>query len=364
MYIKRLKIKDFRNYDTAELYFSDKTNIIYGNNAQGKTNILESIFVYCSGRSHRRADDGEMIREGALRSIIEVEFCDENRDYYGKMIMQSGKKKLVSFNGVSLTKISQIANYINAVIFSPEDLNIVKGSPGERRRFMDMALSQLKPNYVSVLNDYLKVLKQRNNLLKKLNPNSAEADTLDIWDESLADLGAKITIYRKDFIDFLKPFVLNTYAELSNEKLDLNYISNFTQSFDNYDVIKENMLNLVKKNRRRDIETKISNIGVHRDDILFSIDGRDLKIYGSQGQHRSVVLCMKIAQTEAVYSVKKTYPIILLDDIMSELDKNRRDYFAGKIKDKQVIITCTDRDNTQKDAKYFYVKSGNVKAEY
>jgi len=364
MYIKRLKIKDFRNYDTAELYFSDKTNIIYGNNAQGKTNILESIFVFCSGRSHRRADDGEMIREGALRSIIEVEFCDENRDYYGKMIMQSGKKKLVSFNGVSLTKISQIANYINAVIFSPEDLNIVKGSPGERRRFMDMALSQLKPNYVSVLNDYLKVLKQRNNLLKKLNPNSAEADTLDIWDESLADLGAKITIYRKDFIDFLKPFVLNTYAELSNEKLDLNYISNFTQSFDNYDVIKENMLNLLKKNRRRDIETKISNIGVHRDDILFSIDGRDLKIYGSQGQHRSVVLCMKIAQTEAVYSVKKTYPIILLDDIMSELDKNRRDYFAGKIKDKQVIITCTDRDNTQKDAKYFYVKSGNVKAEY
>lgn len=364
MYIKRLKIKDFRNYDSAEFYFSDKTNIIYGNNAQGKTNILESIFVFCSGRSHRRADDGEMIREGALRSIIEVEFCDENRDYYGKMIMQSGKKKLVSFNGVSLTKISQIANYINAVIFSPEDLNIVKGSPGERRRFMDMALSQLKPNYVSVLNDYLKVLKQRNNLLKKLNPNSAEADTLDIWDESLADLGAKITIYRKDFIDFLKPFVLNTYAELSNEKLDLNYISNFTQSFDNYDVIKENMLNLLRKNRRRDIETKISNIGVHRDDILFSIDGRDLKIYGSQGQHRSVVLCMKIAQTEAVYSVKKTYPIILLDDIMSELDKNRRDYFAGKIKDKQVIITCTDRDNTQKDAKYFYVKSGNVKAEY
>ena len=364
MYIKRLKIKDFRNYDTAELYFSDKTNIIYGNNAQGKTNILESIFVFCSGRSHRRADDGEMIREGAFRSIIEVEFCDENRDYYGKMIMQSGKKKLVSFNGVSLTKISQIANYINAVIFSPEDLNIVKGSPGERRRFMDMALSQLKPNYVSVLNDYLKVLKQRNNLLKKLNPNSAEADTLDIWDESLADLGAKITIYRKDFIDFLKPFILNTYAELSNEKLDLNYISNFTQSFDNYDVIKENMLNLLKKNRRRDIETKISNIGVHRDDILFSIDGRDLKIYGSQGQHRSVVLCMKIAQTEAVYSVKKTYPIILLDDIMSELDKNRRDYFAGKIKDEQVIITCADRDNTQKDAKYFYVKSGNVKAEY
>lgn len=363
MYIKTLKIKDFRNYEFAALSLDPKTNIIYGNNAQGKTNILESVFVFCSGRSHRRADDGEMIREGAQSACIEIRFCDEAREYEGKMIMQSGKKKLVSFNGVSLKKISQIANYINAVIFSPEDLNIIKGGPGERRRFMDMALSQLKPNYVSVLNDYLKVLKQRNNLLKKLNPDTAAAETLDVWDESLADLGTKITMYRKEFIDFLKPFVKNIYAELSNEKLDLDYDSNITDQFESYEIIKENMLSLLKKNRRRDMETKISNVGVHRDDILFSIDGRDLKIYGSQGQHRSVVLCLKLAQTEAVYSVKKTYPIILLDDIMSELDKNRRDYFAGKIKNKQVILTCTDRDETQKDARYFYVKSGRVRQE-
>ncbi len=363
MYIKKLKIKNFRNYESAELEFSPKTNIIYGNNAQGKTNLLESVFVFCSGRSHRRADDGEMIHDGASSAVIEVDFTDDVRDFEGKMIMQSGKKKLVSFNGVSIGKISQIANYINAVMFSPEDLNIIKGGPGERRRFMDMAISQLKPNYVSVLNDYLKVLKQRNNLLKRLNADSAEAQTLDVWDESLADLGAKITLYRIDFINFLKPFVKKIYAELSNEVLNLSYASNITDHFESYDIIKENMLQLLLKNRRRDLETKISNIGTHRDDILFTIDGRDLKIYGSQGQHRSVVLCLKLAQTEAIYSVKKTYPVILLDDIMSELDKNRRDYFAGKIQNKQVIITCTDRDETQTDARYFYVKSGTVHPE-
>lgn len=363
MYIKKLKIKNFRNYSAAELAFDPKTNIIYGNNAQGKTNLLESIFVFCSGRSHRRADDGEMIAEGASSAVIELEFTDDVREYEGKMVMQSGKRKLVSFNGVSVSKISHIANYINAVMFSPEDLNIIKGGPGERRRFMDMALSQLKPNYVSVLNDYLKVLKQRNNLLKRLYADSPELSTLDVWDEALADLSAKITLYRVDFIQFLKPFVKNIYAELSSEALDLSYVSNITDSFESYEVIKESMLKLLEKNRRRDLETKISNIGAHRDDIEFTIDGRDLKIYGSQGQHRSVVLCLKLAQTEAVYSVKKTYPIILLDDIMSELDKSRRDYFAGKIQNKQVIITSTDRDETQKDARYFYVKSGTVHQE-
>ncbi len=362
MYIKKLKIKNFRNYDFAELNFDAKTNIIYGNNAQGKTNILESVFVFCSGRSHRRADDGEMIRQGCISASIEVEFTDDVRDFEGKMIMQSGKKKLVSFNGVSLSKISHIANYICAVMFSPEDLNIIKGSPGERRRFLDMALSQLKPNYVTVLNDYLKVLKQRNNLLKRLQPDSTEAQTLDVWDEALADLGAKITLYRIEFINFLKPFVLKFYAELADEKLDFNYISNITQNFENYDVIKESMLKLLLKNRRRDIETKISNIGVHRDDIAFTIDGREIKIYGSQGQHRSVVLCLKLAQTEAVYSIKKTYPIILLDDIMSELDKKRRAYFAGKIKDKQVILTCTDKEETHTDARFFYVNAGEIKS--
>ncbi len=363
MYIKRLKIKNFRNYESAELFLDPKTNIIYGNNAQGKTNLLESVFVFCSGRSHRRADDGEMIKEGAHSASIEIDFENEVRSFAGKMIMQSGKKKLVSFNDVPIKKISQIANYINAVIFSPEDLNIIKGGPGERRRFMDMAISQLKPNYVSCLNDYLKVLKQRNNLLKKITANSVEADTLDIWDDSLADLGAKITIYRQEFIQFLKPFVIQIYAELANEKLDLSYKSNITDNFESYEIIKENMITLLKKNRRRDLETKISNVGVHRDDISFMIDNRDLKIYGSQGQHRSVVLCLKLAQTEAVFSVKKTYPVILLDDIMSELDKSRRDYFAGKIQDKQVILTCTDRDETQKNARYFYVKSGQVMQE-
>ncbi len=363
MYIKTLKIKNFRNYDFAELHFDEKTNIIYGNNAQGKTNILESVFVFCSGRSHRRADDGEMIRQGCTSASIEVEFTDEVRDFEGKMIMQSGKKKLVSFNGVSLSKISQIANYISAVMFSPEDLNIIKGSPGERRRFLDMALSQLKPNYVSVLNDYLKVLKQRNNLLKRLQPDSAEAQTLDVWDASLADLGAKIALYRVEFINFLKPFVQKFYAELSTEKLDFNYVSNVAQSFENYAAVKESMLNLLLKNRRRDIETKVSNIGAHRDDIEFTIDGREVKIYGSQGQHRSVVLCLKLAQTEAVYSIKKTYPVILLDDIMSELDKNRRAYFAGKIKDKQVILTCTDKEEAHTNARFFYVNKGRVRED-
>lgn len=361
MVINKLHIQNFRNYTDETLTFGRGTNILYGNNAQGKTNILEAVFVFCSGRSHRRADDGEMIQYGMPQACIEVEFSDEARAYTGKMLISSGKKKAVYFNGIALKKISQIANYIHAVIFSPEDLEIIKGSPGERRRFMDMAISQLKPNYVSLLNAYLKVLKQRNHLLKQLKADGTQTDMLDVWDASLADLGAKITLYRLEFIRFLKPYVIQFYAELSKEKLDLDYISNIAESFDSYESIKKSMLESLLKNRRRDIETKLTNAGVHRDDLKFTIDGRDLKIYGSQGQHRSVVLCLKLAQTEAIYSIRKTYPVILLDDIMSELDRSRRAYFAGKIQDKQVILTCTDRDgDSPAGTKYFKIQNGTV----
>lgn len=362
MYITKLTLRDFRNYESAAVSFLNGTNLIYGNNAQGKTNLLEAVFLFCTGRSHRRATDREMIREGTDWCEIDIEFCDEVRDYTGQMKILDGKKKFVAINKVPVKKISQIADYINVVMFSPEDLSIIKTSPSERRRFVDMALSQLSPVYVSVLNEYLKILKQRNNLLKEIKRNRSGDDTLDVWDEYLIDLSCKIIAYRRKFLEDLMRHAVPIHREIAGEALAMQYESNCCEDVSNSETLWQELEQKIKKGRRRDIETGTSNTGAHRDDFLFSIDGRDARLYGSQGQQRSVVLSLKLALTEVIRQSRGTYPVILLDDIMSELDESRRQYLAGKIRGKQVILTCTDRQEAAPygTVRYFYVNNNTV----
>lgn len=364
MYIKNIKLNDFRNYENAFISFSEGTNIIYGNNAQGKTNILESIFLFCTARSHRRASDKEMIRRGADFANIEISFTDGIRDYDGKMRILDGKKKSVLINSVNIKKISHIADYINVVMFSPDDLSVIKDSPSYRRRFYDMSISQISPAYVSLLNEYIKILNQRNNLLKEIKKTGND-DTLEIWDNYLIDLSCRITKYRCELTKRLCDEAKKTHSEISGEELDIKYISNCGENTDNTEKLKEEMGEKIKKTRRRDIETGTSNTGCHRDDFVFLINGSDVKIYGSQGQQRSVILSLKLALTEIIKSVRGAYPIILLDDIMSELDESRRRYVSQKIEGKQVILTCTDREQ-ERDfpcVKYFYVADNSVKED-
>lgn len=365
MYIKNIKLKDFRNYENADINFSNGTNIIYGNNAQGKTNILESIFLFCTARSHRRASDREMIRRGAQFGNIEINFSDDIRDYNGKMKILDGKKKFVSINGVSIKKISQIADYINVVMFSPDDLAIIKDSPSYRRRFYDMSISQISPIYVSVLNEYIKILNQRNNLLKDIKKSGKSDETLDIWDKYLVELSCRIIKYRCELTKILQETAKKIHTEISGEQLSIKYISNCGENIYDTEKLKSEFSEKLEKTRRRDIETGTSNTGCHRDDFIFYVNGADVKIYGSQGQQRSIILSLKLALAEIIKSVRGAYPIILLDDIMSELDESRRKYLSGKIEGKQVIMTCTDKEknNEYSNVKYFYIANNKVSEE-
>lgn len=365
MYVKNLRLKNFRNYENVSVNFINGTNIIYGNNAQGKTNLLEAIFLFCTARSHRRATDKEIIMNGAPFGIIDIDFCDGVRDYEGYMKILDGKKKMVSINKVAVRKISQIADYINVVMFSPEDLSIIKDSPSFRRRFCDMSISQISPVYVSLLNEYIKILNQRNNLLKEIKKTGKSADTLEVWDNYLIDLCVKITKYRRDFTKKIETYAKKIHYEISGENLDIKYISNSAENTEDNEKMYAEYENKIKKMRIRDIETGTTNYGCHRDDFVFYVNGNDVKLYGSQGQQRSVVLSLKLALTEVINEVRGDYPVILLDDIMSELDESRRKYLAGKIEGKQVMITCTDKEASSiySNVKYFYVNNSSVKEE-
>ena len=366
MYIKEINLKNFRCYENADLKFSSGTNIIYGLNAAGKTNILEAVYLFCTGRSHRRALIEEMIKEGCDLSEIIIKFKSYNRDFSGSLKFSKDKKKLLKINSAEIKKLSEISNYINIVMFSPEDLSIIKGFPSERRRFADMAISQIKPVYLKLLNDYIKTVAQRNSLLKNINSTGKGEEMLDVWDEAMAELASSIVIYRYNFICDLKKYFYEIYNKISSENIKMRYICSFYNDFEkdlSKETIKGKLLEKLALSRKKDIENGATQNGIHKDDFLFFIDKREVRRYASQGQQRSLVLSLKLALAELIKDIKGDYPIILLDDIASELDEKRRAYLKGKIKDKQVIITCTDKESNlieNDNVKYFYIKNSDV----
>lgn len=353
MWIKKIKINNFRNYNSEEIQLEKNINIFYGENAQGKTNIIESIFLCSMGKSFRAKKDKEMIKLNEENSAVEIEFEKSDRD--GKIKIELSNKKNVYINGIKIKKLSELLGNINVVIFTPDDINILKGGPQNRRRFLDIMISQLKPNYMYNLNLYLKTLEQRNNYLRQIKEYGKDENLLEIWDEKLAEYAINIYNYRNEFINKIKNKIKEIHKEITNEKeeIEIEYITECKS--------KEKYLSLLKSRRKLDIIKGFTTKGIHRDDFMIYINKKQLDIYGSQGQHRTAILSLKLSELNIVYDEIGEYPILLLDDFMSELDKQRRENFLEKIENIQVIITCTDKINIENKNNLIYnVKNGKV----
>ena len=349
MYIKKIKIENFRNYELQEIKLNNKINNIYGDNAQGKTNILEAIFVCSLGKSFRTNNDKELINIEKDFSKIEIDFKNKNR--LGKINLELKEKKEFYLNDIKLKKISDILGNIYIVLFSPQDISILKSDPSKRRRFLNIIISQLRPIYVHNLNKYNKTLEQRNNYLKQIKFENKSQDILDIWDEQLADLGIKIYSYRNDFINKLNNKIKKIHFDTTKEEIEIKYKTNIN---------KNNYLENLKKNRKKDIEKGYTNIGIHRDDFEIFINNKNISSYGSQGQQRSSIISLKLAEAEVIYEEIEERPIILLDDFMSELDKNRIKGFIENIKENQLIITSTEKIKIDNNIKFFNIKKAKI----
>ena len=357
MVIKSLELKNFRNLCDANIVFNEGTNILYGDNAQGKTNVLESIYVSGTTKSHRGAADREMIRfgkeEAHIRTIVRKNESDRRIDIH----LKKNDSKGVALSGIPIRKAGDIFGILNLIIFSPEDLNIIKRGPSNRRHFIDMEISQLDRMYLHDLADYNKVLKQRNKLLKDIYYQPSLEETLCVWDDQLIKYGERIIKSREEFIEELNDIVCGIHMSISGgrEKLEVKY---------EYDTGCGNLSYAVMNGRERDIKTGITGSGPHRDDMSFIVNGIDIRKFGSQGQQRTAALSLKMAEIEMVKRKTGDIPVLLLDDVLSELDSSRQNFLLKNIKGIQTVITCTGLDEFIKNRfnvdKVFYVKRGNV----
>ena len=337
MIVKSLKLNQFRNYESLQLSFDKGTNLFYGNNAQGKTNILEAVYLCGTTKSHKGSKDREMIRFGEEEAHIRMAISRSQSAYEIDMHLKKNRPKGIAVNGVPIRKAAELLGIANFVFFSPEDLGIIKNGPAERRRFIDMELCQLDKLYLHELSNYNKVIIQRNKLLKECSFNSQYEEMLDIWDMQLASYGREVSQYRREFIGELNELICPIHQKLSGgkEKLIIQYEPN-TEA--------DQLEAAVKKSREADRKQKTTLVGPHRDDLSFYVNGIDIRRFGSQGQQRTAALSLKLAEIELVKKIKKEYPILLLDDVLSELDGKRQDHLLASIRHIQTIITCTGLD--------------------
>jgi DNA replication and repair protein RecF len=360
MFIKTLELKNYRNYSTLQLAFNPGINILYGNNAQGKTNVLEAIYVCSVTKSHRGSKDREIIEfgeeESHIKCVVEKNGIENRID----MHLKKNKAKGIAVNGIPLRKSSELFGTIHVVFFSPEDLNIIKNGPSERRRFIDMELCQLNRIYTSDLVNYNKVLMQKNQLLKDLGFRPELRDTLPVWNEQLIHYGTSVIQKRKEFIQKLNGMIRVIHGNLTggNEKIRIEYEPN-TKA----DHFREEL----SRNEERELRQKMSLTGPHRDDISFYVNNVDIRRFGSQGQQRTAALSLKLAEIELVREIVKDTPILLLDDVLSELDRDRQNHLLNSIQDVQTLITCTGLDdfvnNRFQVDKIFKVVEGTVTSE-
>ena len=356
MWISKINLINFRNYENESIELDKNLNIFFGENAQGKTNIIEGIFLCSMGKSFRAKKDNEMIQLGKNNSIIEIYY--EKYDRCGKIKIDISNKKNIYLNGIKLKKLSELLGNINVVIFTPDDINILKGGPQNRRRFLDIMIGQLKPNYMYNLNLYLKTIEQRNHYLRQIKEERKDEKLLDIWDEKLVEYAEKICSYRKEFINKIKQKIIKIHKEITDDKEEIRI--EYKTDCDN----KENYHNLLKERRKLDIIKGYTTKGIHRDDFSIYINDRELGIYGSQGQHRTAILSLRMSELDIIYDEIGEYPILLLDDFMSELDEKRRKHLLEKIENIQVLITCTDKIELEnKNVLIYNVKDGKVRKE-
>lgn len=346
MYIKGLKLSTFRNYETLEISFSEGFNILYGDNGQGKTNIIEAIFLCASGRSHRTSRDVDLIKinEGGFYTRIDLD--KEKESVRIEILLRKDEKKKIKINEIPVRKVGDLMGNLTAVIFSPEDLMIIKEGPSERRRFLDITLSQLRPSYFYNLQQYSKILAQRNMLIKEAQHKRSLLDTLEVWNKNLASVGVKIMKARYEFIQKLSDYSEKNQYKLTNgkEKLSLLYAPSVKISdFEDIGRMEEIFLKTLEHSMDRDLYKGTTSYGPQRDDFEVLLNDSNLKLYGSQGQQRTAVLSLKISEIDIMKNETGEYPVLLLDDVMSELDSSRQQYLFKNLDHIQTFITSTDK---------------------
>lgn len=362
MLLNELKLKNFRNIKEATLNASEKVNIIYGENAQGKTNILEAIWLFSGNKSFRGAKDQNLINTEEEFARLEMKFYESKRNQTASIIF--AEKKTVKLNEVKLESIKKLNGKIIAVCFSPNELSIIKGGPIFRRKFLDEAIIQMSNTYSNYVSVYDRLLKQRNALLKDVKYSTKNYNTLEVWDEKLVNAGSKIAYQRKEFLKEILNKTKVIYYDLSDEKekSQIKIKSDYLDSSMNEKEIKESFAKKLKENLQNDIEFGNTGVGPHRDDFDFLIDEKNAKDFGSQGQQRSGAISLKLAEAELLYEKTGKKPLILLDDVLSELDIKRQNYILNKISERQIFLTCCElTDQLKKHANNIYkIESGKI----
>ncbi len=350
MYCKRIQVKNFRNIDTADVEFSDGVNILVGENAQGKTNLLEAIFYTSVCRSFRTATSAQMIKFGEQCADISLDFNDAKRLQNIHVRIFCDKQRRVEKNGVKADKLSEIMGSFRAVLFCPEHLSLIKDGPSERRAFLDMAISRIYPMYIHSLQKYNFALKQRNALIKNaFNDRRTFDETVELWSEQLAHESAVISDMRLKFIRRAEIYVSKFFSEMTGESEIPRIVYHGSSAADpetyaDREATKERYMSLLSSSHEREIAAGATLWGIHKDDIDISLNGKSARIYASQGQQRSLALALKLAEGEICREEFGDYPVFLFDDVLSELDGARRDYLINRMTDKQVIITTCEPD--------------------
>lgn len=357
MIIKSLELADFRNYDSLHIDFSKGTNILYGDNAQGKTNILEAIYLSATTKSHKGSKDKDIVNFNKEEAHIRTYLEKDNMDIRVDMHLRKNKTKGIAIDGQKIKKAAELLGLLNVVFFSPEDLSIIKNGPAERRRFVDMELCQLDQFYLYNLNHYNKIVNQRNKLLKDMYFNPSLRETLNIWDSQLISFGSKIIERRQLFVEQLNSIIYDIHKKLSGgrEELEVKYEP---------DVMIEDYENNITMCQDRDVKLKQTTVGPHRDDFCFMVKDVDIRKFGSQGQQRTAALSLKLSEIELVKKIANENPVLLLDDVLSELDSHRQNYLLSTIGEIQTIITCTGLDefvnNRFEIDKVFQIENGKI----
>ena len=357
MIIESIELKNFRNYEGLEICFSPSTNILYGENARGKTNILEAAYMSGTSKSHRGSRDKEIIRFSEEEAHIRTKVIKNEKNYQIDIHLKKNGRKGIAVNHVPLKRAADIFGILNIIFFSPEDLAIIKSGPSERRRFMDSELCQIDKVYLNNLTNYNKVLSQRNKLLKDIYFNPGSKSTLDVWDEQLVNYGKKIINTRRRFASDIAPIVEKMHESISGgrEKLVVTYEPDIDDIFFYDELI---------RGREKDLKTGSTSVGPHRDDLEFLIDGVDIRKYGSQGQQRTCALSLKLSEIKLVEKVIDEKPVLLLDDVMSELDSKRQNDLLSSLDDMQILLSCTGVDEFIKNRfhidKIFEIKDNSA----
>ena len=371
MRIKKIQVENFRNLENIKIEFSDGINIIYGNNAQGKTNIIEAIYVFSFGKSFRATKEIELLKFDKEYFLSKIDIIKKDRDTEMSFGFDKiSNKKMIKINGVIQKKVSDIIGKLNIVVFKPEDIKIVTDSPSIRRKYIDFVISSISKRYLENITKYKKVLEERNNLLKEIKIRykgsnkllETDQNLLDVYDKLLSKLNIDIYNERNKIVNKLNTYIYDIHLKLTenytnSEKLHIKYVSNVAEDI-------EKMYNNLSKSRLNDINKGYTSLGIHRDDYIISINSLDVSIYGSQGQKKSSIISLKLSELKVIEEVIGEKPVLLLDDYMSELDEKRRLKFLDIIEDIQIIITTTHKISIDgKENTYFYVDNGKIERE-